>query len=237
MIEFNLPEESPVTIYVNDENVATFMCTPEHLKELAVGYLITSGIIQSMKDILILRACDEEQEIYVNAPNATLNGNKLKQMITSGCGSGMNTIEKLNELPKVDSEHTVRLDEIQTNCKKMIQKADKYKEHGAIHSSALISENFFVAMEDIGRHNAQDKVTGYAAMRDVDFSKSMIITTGRISTDMVYKAVNSNIPIICSLSNTTTLAVEMANQCNITIVCRILRPSMAILTNKERIKI
>jgi len=237
MNALNLSEEHPITIYVNGTNFVTLMCTPENLKDLAAGHLINSGIVKSMKDILIIMACDQEREIYINAPNANLNGNQLKQIITTGCSSGADISEKLKELPKIHSDHKVSIDEIKLSFKRMIKESKKYIEHGGIHSSSLVNGDFFITMEDVARHNSHDKVTGYAAMRDINFTKSMIITTGRISADMVYKAVNSNIPIICSLSNPTTLAVEIAQKCNITVVGRAMRPNMTVFTHNERVVI
>lgn len=236
MCSFNLPEEHPITIYVNGTNFVTLMCTPENLKDLAAGHLINSGIVKSMKDIMIIMACDEEREIYVNAPNADLSGNELKQVVMTGCGSGANISEKLDKLPKIYSDHKVSADEIKLSFKRMIKESEKYKEHGALHSSALINGDFFVTKEDVGRHNSHDKVVGYAAIRDIDLTKSMVITTGRISADMVYKAVSSKVPIICSLSNPTKLAVQIGQKCGITIVGRCMKPNMNIYTHEQRIQ-
>ena len=236
MNTLNLSEEYPITIYVNGTNFVTLMCTPEDLKDLAAGHLVNSGVVKSMKDILIIMACDDEREIYINAPNANLNGNKLKQIIVTGCSGGTDISEKLKDLPKIHSDHKVSIDEIKLSFKRMIMESKKYMEHGGIHSSALISGDFFVTREDVARHNSQDKVTGYALIRDIDLTKSMIITTGRISADMVYKAVNSNVPIICSLSNPTTLAVDIADKCNITVVGRAMRPNMTVYTNSQRVQ-
>lgn len=233
----NLSEEHPITIYVNGINYATLMCTPESLKDLAVGHIINSGIVKSMKDILIVMACDDEREIYITAQNINLEGNQLKQMIVTGCSHGADISEKLKELPKIHSDYKVSLDEIKFNFKRMIKGSKKYKKHGAIHSSALVGNEFFVVKEDVARHNSHDKVVGYALIRDIDITRSMIITTGRISADMVYKAVNSNVPILCSLSNPTTLAVEMADRCNITIVGRAITPKVTVYTHNERVVI
>lgn len=239
MDTLNIPEEKPITLYVNGTNFVTLMCTPENLKDLAAGHLVNSGIVKNMKEILIIMACDEEREIYINAPSANLNGNKLKQIIATGCsgGGGADFSEKLKELTPIHSDYKVSLDEVKLNFKRMISESKKYIEHGGIHSSALISDDFFVTREDVGRHNSHDKVTGCALIRDIDISKSMIITTGRISADMVYKAVNSKVPIICSISSPTSLAVEIADKCNVTVVGRAMRPNITVYTHPERVEI
>ncbi len=231
----NLSEESPITIYLNGENIVTLMCTPENLKELAVGHLINSGIVKSMRDILIIRACDQEREIYINAQNVNLNGNQLRQIISTGCIGGADISEKIKNLPQIHSDHKVTIDEIKLSFKRMMRESKKYIEHGGIHSSALISGDFFVTMEDVARHNSHDKVIGFASIRSVDFINSMVISTGRISADMVYKAVNANVPIICSLSSPTTLAVEIAERCNVTVVGRAMKPNVGVYTHKERV--
>lgn len=231
-----LSEEAPVTLYVNGENLVTLMCTPEKIKELAAGYLLNSGIVKSMDDIHLIRACDkDEREISIQATGVDLAGNRLKQMVTTGCGGGQ-IGDRLKELPVIQSTHHVSVDQVRLSFKRMMKESIKYQEHGGIHASALVSDGFFVTLEDVARHNSHDKVTGYAAMRGVDFTKSMIITTGRISADMVYKAVNTQVPIICSLSIPTTLAVEIAAHCGITVIGRAMRPSFNIFTHPERIR-
>lgn len=235
MKPITLSEEAPVTIYVNGQNVATLMCTPEKIKELAAGYLLNSGIVKNMDDIYLIHACDkDEREISIQAAGVDLEGNKLKQMVTSGCGGG-HIGDRLKELPVVQSTHHVNADEVRLSFKRMIKESSKYQEHGGIHASALVSDGFFITLEDVARHNSHDKVTGYAAIRGIDFTKSMIITTGRISADMVYKAVNTQVPIICSLSIPTTLAVEIAEHCGITVIGRAMRPAFQVFTHPERI--
>lgn len=230
-----LSEEVPVTIFVNGKNLTTLMCTPEKLKELAAGHLLNSGFVKSMDDIHLIRACDtDEREIHIQAAGVDLEGHRLKQMVTSGCGGG-HLHDRLKELPLIHSSHYVHADEVRLCFKRMIKESAKYQEHGGIHASALVSDGFFITLEDVARHNSHDKVTGYAAFRGVDFTKSMIITTGRISADMVYKAVNTQVPIIGSLSIPTTLAVEIAEHCGVTVIGRAMRPAFQVFTHPERI--
>ena len=120
----------------------------------------------------------------------------------------------------------------------MFSNAELYKNHGGVHCAALSDNNKILAlMEDVGRHNAVDKVIGKGVLQGTVFSDSIIFTTGRISTDMVLKAVNAGIPIVVSRSIPTTMAYEIAEKLGITIVGRILSKQPALYTHEERILI
>lgn len=235
METYNISEESPVTMYINGEKFVTLMCTPENLKELAVGHMINSGTVKALNDFLTIGACEDMKEIYIQAQNVNMDGNQLKIILGTGCGSGQDIKDKLDILPKVESDYNISLGLIRKAFIRMYKEAVKYHEHGGIHASSLLSNGVFITREDVARHNSHDKVTGYGVLNDVDFKKSVLITTGRISADMVYKAVNTEIPIICSRSNPTTLAVDIAEKCNITIVGRVMSKDMRVFTHKYRI--
>jgi FdhD protein len=234
---FNLCEEASVEFNVNGKKYLTFMCTPQGLKELAAGQLYSSGLIKSLKDIYALAACDDMRKISVQiAGNIDEGGLQLSNVLASSCGSGSHFSEKLFEKPKNESTYRVSLSKLKELAIEMFSKAELYKKHGGVHCAALLSGREILALsEDVGRHNAVDKVIGKGVFLGADFKSSIIMTTGRISTDMMLKAVNAGTPIVASRSIPTTMAYEIAEKLGITIVGRIVSKEPVIYTCKERI--
>ncbi len=230
-----LSEEFPVTINLNGTKLVTLMCTPTDLRELAIGHLINTGVVKSFSDIMTVAACEDLRQVYVVAENITDKRNELNDIFGTGCGSSLNIPEEISELAIYASDVLINFKRIRDAFGRMYQDAVRYKRHGGIHASAIIYKNDVVTMEDVARHNTHDKVIGYAAYRGWDLDKSIIITTGRISTDMVLKAARAGVPIICSRSNPTSLAVELALKLGITLVGRALTGNATVFTHQDRV--
>ena len=235
---FNLSEEAPVELIINGEKYLTFMCTPINLNELAAGHLYSSGLIDNVKDINSLAACDDIKKISVNMARTIDEGVfQLNNVLASSCGSGSQYNERFFQRPKNESSYEILLSKLKELAIEMFSNAELYKKHGGIHCAALSDGNKILALrEDVGRHNAVDKVIGKGVFLEVDFNNSIIITTGRISTDMILKAVNTGIPIVVSRSIPTTMAYEIAERLGITIVGRIVSKEPVIYTHEKRIK-
>ena len=233
--DFNLSDEVPVSIFVNGECMATLMCTPEDLQDLALGHLLNAGLISGKTDITGCSVCKAEKEVYVSLNKVVEKGTRFSDVITTACGQGTDYLEVLDEMAPLDSDHEVTTFEIRQSFVRMIKESKKYIRHGGVHSSALVTRSTFITREDVARHNSHDKVTGRGLLENVDFKESMIITTGRISADMVFKARNAGVPIICSLSNPTLLAVQIAERFGITVIGRSMGKDMTVYTRDERI--
>lgn len=234
---FNLCEEAPVELIVNGKKYLTFMCTPLNLKELAAGHLYSSGLIKSVNDINTLAACEDLRKISVQIVKDIDDGGlQLNNVLASSCGSGSYYNERLLETPINESSYKVSLSKLKELSIEMFSKAELYKQHGGVHCAVLSDGNKILALfEDVGRHNAVDKVIGKGVFLGVDFKSSIIMTTGRISTDMILKAVNSGTPIVASRSIPTTMAYEIADKLGITIAGRIQSKEPVIYTHAERI--
>jgi|AntRauTorckE6833_2_1112554.scaffolds.fasta_scaffold04294_4 FdhD protein len=232
----NVCEETPIDLTVNGKNIVTFMCTPQNLKELAVGYLYIQGIINEVDEINYLAACEDMDTI-----NVGVNGNiddsygKLKDVLASSCGKALDD-DKLRDLGKVDSKIKISLSKIKKMAKKMFSDTVLYKKTGGVHCAAISDYNDLIDLkEDVGRHNAVDKIVGQSILKKLDFANCIIFTSGRISSDMVLKVATSKFPIVVSRSIPSSLALEIAEKANITVIGRIMRREPIIYTKPERI--
>lgn len=229
-----LPIETAIRIHVNGERVATLMATPSQLRELAIGYLINTGMILNLSDIHRIYACDDETDVYVET-DASSSVNRAAEFIAASCGSA--PVDLTERYGINMSDLRIPMEELKDAFVRMLSRNERYKESGGSHTSAVFSGNEFALAEDVGRHNAQDKATGIALTTGFILFKSSLLSTGRISSDMVAKAVIAGIPILASLSLPTTLARDLAERYGITIVGRALRSEPLVLSHAERIVI
>jgi len=231
--------EAPVQLFYNSKEIATFLCTPHNLREFTVGWLFSQGLIESLDEINILSACEEMSKITVITKEDRFNGNgKWTKVLTSGCGGGIIFKKHLQEvIEPVTSSLCLSVRTINHFMKEMVSNARLYKLTGGIHSAALAdSQEILFIYEDVGRHNAVDKVIGKGIFAGVNFGQTILLTTGRISSDIVLKAARAKIPIISSLSIPTTLALEIAEASNICLVGRAISTDFVIYGNEAYIK-
>ncbi len=224
-------------LVVNEKHLTTFMCTPAHLKELAVGHLTARRLVDSLVDIHMLGACDDMRKIYVRIaqkiPEAELT---LGHIIPSACGSGSVIQSQSLQGEKIDSDFKINPDVLRSSIAEMHHRAERYKETGGLHSAALVDGNKIVEVqEDVGRHNAIDKIIGAAVLKKINLEKSALITTGRLSSDIVLKAIGGGVPVLASRSIPTSMALELAETVGITLVGRGHRSSPYIYCCQERI--
>lgn len=215
--------ESPVEIFVNGTRLATLLCTPSQVKELAAGWLRTQGLISGLDDLESLAACDEMAQVYAKVRGVgEARAKTWRTVLTSGCGGGALRAEALVELPSpVRSDFSISLAELRLRMKEMLSQARLYHDTGGVHGAALSGAHGLVAQaEDVGRHNAVDKVIGAALFAGLDPTRSCLLSTGRLSAEMVVKAAELGVPVVASLSIPTSLAVEIATKAGITLVGR-----------------
>lgn len=236
-IKKNVCEEAPVELVVNDLHIATFMCTPQNLDELAVGHLFSRGLISGIKDILVLGVCDELHKIIVRTKNKLPESNYgLEKVLHSGCGGGGFFTGDFGKYKQVDSVFSIPLEKLQSFTKEMFASAELYKTTGGVHCAAVADDSrLVICREDIGRHNAVDKVIGKGLFLELDFRHHVIICTGRISSDMILKAAAAGFPVVVSRSIPSTLALEIARRLNITVVGRIAGKYPIVYNSPQRI--
>jgi len=233
------PQEKPLvretawTIHVNGQELVTILCTPNKMNFLVLGFLASERIIQSLDDVGILRLCEDEG----NVVDVRLRDNALSlPRRLSGCGGGV-TFEDLeaSRIP-LDSPLTIPHSQVLKLMRLLYQGAEIYKAAGGVHASALSDgERLLMLAEDVGRHNTLDKIRGECMVRGISTSGRLLLTTGRISSEMVTKAVGMETPILVSRTSPTDLAVRLADSWGITLVGYARGKRMNLYTHPERI--
>ncbi|MBI4712136.1 MAG: formate dehydrogenase accessory sulfurtransferase FdhD [Planctomycetes bacterium] len=237
-ISDNLPQENTVTIYLNNKLLATIMATPSHIKGLVVGFLYSENIIDSPGEIDDISINQDKRKVQVWVKSNVKESIMGNRIMTSGCGRGLTFIcpSDLEGVKPISSDIRVKPEEIINLTKKMLAASSAYHQSGGIHSCAVCNPDEIISLnEDIGRHNAVDKIIGDCLLRNINLTDKIILSTGRISSEMLLKAFRSNIPIVCSLTSPTSLAVELASKLGITVVGYIKANSMKIYTHPARI--
>lgn len=226
-------EEVPYALFVNGRHMTTAMMSPAGLDDFVTGYLFTEGVIKGQEEIESIRV--EKNRISVITTNL-FRVTGPKKTILSGCGGSTSYIDA-EKLPKIHSRFTVGTACIAEMVKKTLN-SELHRLTGGIHVVALAGEDgIFTVAEDIGRHNALDRVIGYALRNGIDLSKTFIIVSGRVSSEMARKCLVANIPIIVSRGAATTLALEVAVRNGLTIVGFVRGSKMNVYTHTGRIRV
>ena len=237
-----IAEEKPFYLVINKTFWATILCSPTNLKELAIGHFISEGIIKSTEEIEEVILKQPESTCYVKLKPEIEVKNRVKtsrlhaRIIHSACGDSSNYQNSAMNL-KIKSALKIKA-EIMFDCVKQLNfKAEGYRLTGGFHVAALYNaDGKMVALaEDVGRHNAVDKVIGMAALKDADFGECFLALSGRMSGDVAFKAANVGLPIIASLSAALSSGITMAESVDLTLVGFVRGKRMNIYTSPERI--
>lgn len=228
--------ETPVSLTVNGQVWITFMCTPIHLEELAVGFLFNEGIVKSMDDVADVRLCEhgDNVDVWLNF-DAEQPTNWRR---TSGCTGGVTAVDLLAK-PNVNlaaNSFTVQPETVMNLVDKLFASQELYRDTGGVHTSALSDgEKIILAADDIGRHNTLDKIAGLCLIKKIEIKNRMLITTGRISSEMLQKAAQLNAPILISRTSPSSLSIEMAERYGITLIGYARKHRFNVYSNSERV--
>jgi len=232
--------ERPVTLFLNEKEVVTLLATPENLKELAVGFMLSEGWLQEDKPPKRVEVHPEGVvRVWVNARHPWAEKFFLKRTITSGCGRGTIFYNVLDSLgaKKIRSAAKIPRERVVLLMQELNRRSVLYRQSGAVHGAALADgQKILVSCEDIGRHNAVDKVLGAAFLQGFSSSGKVLLTTGRVSSEILVKAIKRRIPFLFSYSGPTDLAVNMARQVGITLVGYIRGPRMRVYSQGARLQ-
>jgi FdhD protein len=235
----NTAIETPVTIMLNGEDLVTLLASPDHLDCLAAGYLHSEGFIRGKSDLVKI-VVDQAHGI-VRVETAEVDDQDpsriYKRIITSGCGRGTSFYSSADATSKrVQASATVTPGMVYEMARQFQHTSKIYLETHGVHSAGLYDQgNLLIFHEDIGRHNAIDKIVGQCLMDGVEMSGKIIVTSGRVTSDILYKISKRDIPILISVSSATNMAVRLADSLNITLIGGVRGAKMNVYTHNWRI--
>ncbi len=209
--------EQPLTLYVNGERFLTLLCSPFQLEALVVGYLWMEKVIGDLEEVAALSVSevDGRADVTLTRP-VTLPAERI---LTSGCGGGITFRIDPRLFPRLSSPLTVRPAILAARLKDLFAAAAHYRASRGIHGAALTDgERLLFVAEDVGRHNAVDKVKGQALFAGVETAGRILLSTGRISSEMLLKAARMGVPVVASRTSPTEMAVGLAEQLGITVI-------------------
>ncbi len=238
--QIDVIEEKPLTLYLNSQEIVTMMTINDYPKYLGVGYLLNQNMLSKNENI---KSIDYEEDlgiVVVRTDKKTNFENKLKKKtLTSGCAQGtifgdmMENFEKI----KLNRTYKIKAHWIYKLSKEITLTPSLYLKAGAIHGCVLCKKDKpLLYMEDVGRHNAIDKIAGYMFLNKIKPEDKIFYTTGRLTSEMVIKSVQMKIPIVISRSGFTAWGVELARISNLTLIGRAKGKKFLILSGEKRIE-
>ncbi len=233
--------EAPVTIYVNAKRAATLFATPTAQQELAIGYLIGEGIVKSCQDIQDIAWSQETTSVHIRTrrrAKVRINAAKALRTLSSGCGSTQDFYRLLDniEKPTVKSDLHVRASEIAQMMAEFNEHSRKFRVIGSFQYAAAFLDGTIKAFhEDVGRHNAIDKVLGAILKMELDPSRIVLVSSGRQSAGEVIKAARVGIPVTVSVRGPIYSGIRAAQRTGITLCCFARGPRMSVYSGFERI--
>jgi FdhD protein len=222
-------------IFVNGRELVTMMCTPCQLDALALGFLANERIIQSLDDVAAVEVRPNQTCVDVWLTQADFEPPR-RAILTSGCGGGVTFDDLSQEMPPLESNRRVTPEQLWKLMDELQQAAHLYSQARGVHSSALSDgEKLLLVAEDVGRHNTLDKLRGLAMQQGINLKDGIILTTGRISSEMIAKARRMEVPVVCSRTSPTSLSVGLAEAWGLTLIGYLRRSSMNLYTHPERV--
>ncbi|NTW36444.1 MAG: formate dehydrogenase accessory sulfurtransferase FdhD [Syntrophobacteraceae bacterium] len=215
--------ERPVTLYLNGNELVTLLCAGHHLDELAAGFLHAEGFLKELADLVKLDVDEEggKVEVIIGTDPSLTNRMWQKRTITSGCGKGSLfyfSIDALMSRP-VESSLKISVKQVLERVEDLNRMSETYRRTHGVHNSILASpEEVVLFRDDIGRHNAVYMIVGHCFLHDVSLTDKLLITTGRLTSEILIKVAKVGIPVLVSRNTATTLAIELARSLGITLI-------------------
>ena len=244
-IDAHVITETPISLTVNGEVWLTFMCTPIQVEALAVGFLFNEGVIQDFSEVADVRICEHGDNIDIWLNHAAEKPTKWTR--TSGCTGGMTAVDSSTKLSAetpashglADRQDDMRLSPEQIPALLELLDSDQtlYRQTGGVHTSILSDGvRSLVTADDIGRHNTLDKLAGQMLIDGIQPKTRVILTTGRISSEMMQKASKLGASVVISRTSPSSMSVEIAEKQGITLIGYAKRHRFNVYTHAERIK-
>ncbi len=241
--EDNVTSEKKLKILLNNKEVLSLLCTPTMIRELVVGFVLSEGLIKDNNPGELQQEwCAErieilwkDREIEVRLP---MDLPDSAAALTSGCGKGLTFISDISEedLPVFSNGLRVKIESVFGLYREFQKRSELFKTTGGVHSAALCNEDeIIVFADDIGRHNAVDKIIGYAFLENIPLGDKILLLSGRLSSEITIKTIKSGIPILVSRAAPTDMSVNIARISNITLIGFLRGQRMNIYSGYERV--
>jgi FdhD protein len=252
--------ETPWVLYVDRREWVTFMCSPTDLHRLALGFLLSEGLIGALDDVWQLKVFLDENRVYMYFPEAGLAGEMSmptceeasgsidvrlrrpagarseKRILTSGCGGGVTFDDLSGSRPPLDSDLRITAEQVAGLMRMLNEAAGLYRTSRGVHTSALAApDQLLVLAEDVGRHNTLDKIRGACLLDRIDSRDRILISSGRISSEMIAKAHKMEAPIVMSRTSPTALSIRLAKAWNMTLIGYVRGRQLRIYAGAERV--
>jgi len=239
-------EEKPLHLFLNQTHYVTILCFPTLLKELAVGYLLSEGVLKSVDEIIRIRfekggKCQVQLKPGVEAEKRIAISQPFTRLVLTACGSPdywplSKLIDRL-DLRKLPFDFKVRAEVVSEAVRRLNTLAENFRKTGGVHIAALYSAGgeLITYAEDVGRHSAVDKVIGVCALKKFDFSRCFLASSGRLTGDIVLKAARMRIPVVASLSAAVDSGVEVAKRTGLTLIGFVRGTHMSVFAFPERV--
>jgi FdhD protein len=233
--EGGIIEEARLSVFVNGQELATLMCSALDQEALALGFLYNEGVIDGLAEVGLVQANPARTSIDVLLHRADFSPPR-RMVLTSGCGGGVTFQDIAAEHPPLDSAFVTTPEIIQARMRDLHASARLYREVRGVHSAILADESGLrLSAEDIGRHNTVDKLAGKALMAGLDATDHMLLSSGRVSSEMLSKARRMGVPLLVSRTGPTSTAVQLAQAWGICIVGYARRDSLRVYTHPARL--
>jgi FdhD protein len=252
--------ETPWALYVEKREWVTFMCSPIGLHQLALGFLLSEGVIGGLEDVWQLKVYLDEDRVYMYFPDAGLNGELAlptceeasgsidvrlrrpppdrpeRRILTSGCGGGVTFDDLAGDRPPLQSDRHVTAAQVSNLMRQLNESATLYRTSRGVHTSALSDgERLLVQAEDVGRHNTLDKIRGACMLDGIATRDHILLSSGRISSEMIVKARKMDAPIVISRTSPTAMSIRLAREWNMTLIGYVRGRQMRVYTGAERV--
>ena len=253
--------ETPWVLYLDRRELVTFMCSPVGLQHLALGFLISEGMIERLADVWQLKVYLDEDRVYMYFPDAGLDGELAmrtceeasgsidvrlrrpsparpeKRILTSGCGGGVTFDDLSGDRPPLQSDLRINPVQISMLMRQLNESATLYRASRGVHTSALADDaRLLVLAEDVGRHNTLDKIRGACLLGNIPTRDRILVSSGRISSEMITKARKMETPIVISRTSPTVTSIRLAKAWNITLIGYVRGRQMRVYTGAERVR-
>lgn len=253
-------DEAPRVLYVNKRPLVTFMCTPIQVHHLAFGFLLSEGFICNLDDVLMMRIYEDPEHCFWYLPAFGLNEVRRMRVddvlvgtidvrvkgplpqvgpriLTSGCGGGVTFDDLSRGYPRLNSSMQISVAQVWDLMRQLHESATLYRTCRGVHTSAISDgERLLAVAADVGRHNTLDKLRGECALRGIPTRHQILLSTGRISSEMLTKAVKMQVPIVISRTSPTSLSIELARKWGITLIGYVRHQQFNVYAGEERIR-